>query len=107
MRTVFLPLKHLSRRLDAVLASVADQTQAKVKRVLHFPNQVEVARRTGHGPPILKPFGAGLLAPQQGSHLSPPLLTHTLQPHRGDTMYPSNSIITSGLPPQFLIWYCF
>src|SRR5207245_2906627 len=27
----------------------------------------------------------------QGSHPSPPLLTHTLQPHRGDTMYPSNS----------------
>src|SRR2546422_8497392 len=63
MRTVLLPLKHLSRRLDAVLASVADQTQAKVKRVLHFPNQVEVARRTGHGPPILKPFGGRLARP--------------------------------------------
>jgi hypothetical protein len=34
--------------------------------------------------------GAALLSPQQGRHLSSPLLTQTLQPDRGDTMYPSN-----------------
>ena len=31
--------------------------------------------------------GAALVPPHQGSHLPPPPLTHTLQLHRGDTMY--------------------
>jgi hypothetical protein len=31
--------------------------------------------------------GAALVPPHQGSHLAPPPLAHTLQFHRGDTMY--------------------
>jgi len=31
--------------------------------------------------------GAALVPPHQGSHLSPSPLAHTLQLHRGDTMY--------------------
>ena len=36
-----------------------------------------------------------LLSPQRGSHLFPPPLTHTLQPHRGDTMYLYSSTINN------------
>jgi hypothetical protein len=53
------------------------------RRVLPFPNQLEIAKGWWvHDPPILTaPRCPGL--PHQGSHLPPPPRTHTLQPHRG------------------------
>jgi hypothetical protein len=56
-----------------------------VKSVLHLANQVVMAKGRIHGPPILA--RPGDLAPQQGSQFSSPHLTHTLEPHRGNTMY--------------------
>jgi hypothetical protein len=36
-------------------------------------------------------------SPQQGSHLTPHPLTHTLQLHRGDTMYLYSSTLSPSL----------
>src|SRR3990172_5036898 len=54
-------------------------------------NHVEVGDGSRHRPPILSPPAAALVPPHQGSQLPPPHLTQTLQHHRGDTMYLSNS----------------
>ena len=50
----------------------------------------------------LRPAGAALLSPQQGRHLSSPLVTETLQPNRGDTMYLSCSIVPACLTYETL-----
>jgi hypothetical protein len=41
--------------------------------------------------------GAALVPPHQGSHLPPPPGTHTLQGHRGDTMYLYSSSVRTNL----------
>src|SRR2546422_1331655 len=75
-----------------------------------FPPRLEIRRRAcriSTFPPPLRRVplsslrsAAALLSPQQGRHLSSPLLTQTLQTDRGDTMYLSNSTrhVESTLP---------
>src|SRR2546428_838750 len=68
-----------------------------------FPPRLEIRRRAcriSTFPPPLRRVplsslrsAAALLSPQQGRHLSSPLLTQTLQTDRGDTMYLSNSTL--------------
>ncbi len=83
-------LEGASGGFDAVLTSVTDQAESIVKRVFHGTNHIEVGDGSRHRPGILGRPAAALLSPQQGGHLSSPLLTQTLQADRGNTMYPSN-----------------
>ncbi|HEV2232036.1 MAG TPA: hypothetical protein VGV68_01380 [Terriglobia bacterium] len=86
------------RGFDALLAGVSDQTKTMVKRVFHITDQIVIT--DGHRPEILTepplPW-----PPHQGSDLPPPLLTHTLQLHRGDTMYQGNPRMPSALTILF------
>jgi hypothetical protein len=82
--------------LEAVLAGVSDQAEAIIKSVLHVTNHVEIRNGSRHRARILTaPHCLG--PPHQGSHLSHPLLAHTLQSQRGDTMYLSNSEFNDNL----------
>jgi hypothetical protein len=49
--------------------------------------------------------GAALVPPHQGSHLLPPPGTHTLQGHRGDTMYLYSSNKYMGLTGTWRMLY--
>ncbi len=71
---------------EAVLADVGDPSEAIIKPVFHLTNHVEVSSGSGHSPLILRRSAAALPPHHQGSDLSPPLCTHTLQLHMGDTM---------------------
>jgi len=70
-------LESARRRFDALLSSGPDQAKTVVESVMHVSDQVEVGRRTSHGPPT------ALLSPQQVRHLPSPPITYTLQLHRG------------------------
>jgi hypothetical protein len=81
-----------------VLAGVGDQLEAIIKSVLHVTNHSEVGDGSRHRALILPRPAAALVPPHQGSHLSPPPLTHTLQSHRGDTMYQGYATFVAMLP---------
>ena len=59
--------------------------------IAHVTAQIEVPKRESHNRPIVSRHGDGL-APHKGRPLcSSPPSTQTLQPNRGDTMYPYSS----------------